>query len=53
MTNELLSILSIFDWMYGDPDRYVTESLFTLIFSVFVLTVYVVMKYKKKQKEKI
>ena len=51
MMMELLSIFGVFDWIYGDPDRYVTESIFALIFSGFVVSMYVIMKINKRKKE--
>ena len=51
MTIELLSIFSVFDWMYADSGRYVTESVFALLFSSFVVSMYVIMKINKRKKE--
>ena len=51
MTIELLNIFSVFDWIYADSDRYVTESMFALIFSGFVVSMYVIMKINKRKKE--
>ena len=51
MRNELLSIFGVFDWIYGDPDRYIAESMFTLILSGFFVSMFIVMKINKRKKE--
>lgn len=50
MINEVKNFFSILDWLHA-PGPYITESVFTLMFSGFVLSMYIVIKIKKKQKK--
>lgn len=52
ITTELEIFFSVLDWLHA-PGPYVTESIFTLLFSGFVISMYIIMKIKKKQKENI
>ena len=48
MTNELESFFSVLDWLHA-PGPYVTESVFTLLFSGFIVSMYAIMKINKRK----
>ena len=50
MTNELESFFRVLGWLYT-PGPYITESVFTLLFSGFIVSMYVIMKINKRKKE--
>ncbi|MCH9657642.1 hypothetical protein K0U27_02920 [archaeon] len=49
MINELLKFFNVFEYLYAPHSPYVIESTFTLMFSGFVLSMYIAMKVKKRR----
>lgn len=52
MINDPLKFFNVFEYLYAPHSPYVIESTFTLMFSGFVLSMYIVMKIKKRRNQK-